>query len=98
MGTIQHNVVVATTWDKKEFYKVIDWVLAVDPEYRRLFVWSNSIVNNYHTVVMCPDGSKLGWKTCDEAQVLRENFIKELGNHWKYTTLSYGELGTSLEL
>jgi len=58
-----------------------------------------SLINDFHTIIMTPDGSKLGYDTALEAESVR-NTIVEFLNEWSqanldvpmnYVLISYGK-------
>jgi hypothetical protein len=100
MGLIQHNVIVATTWDAKlavkfEFYLAaldIPWVKSVAP-------W-----NGYITFFVGPDGSKEGWAESNNADTTRNKIVARLAEDnyeddsspWDWIEIGYGELGPQI--
>ena len=106
MGVIQHNAVIATTWSREEFARVESWIASTVPtDHRDLFKLTNVVANGYRTIVLCPDGSKEGWRLSDECDKLREKFIVELKRNdyedgsspWAYVDISFGEFGVNIE-
>lgn len=85
MGVINHNAVIATTYGKDHFDKMKAWIdqLRLEPstgglDLKRLFVFGPGIVNDYHTIVLLPDGSKEGWPESEKGDNLRKLFIDRL--------------------
>jgi hypothetical protein len=105
MGVEHNHAVIATTWNSESYQAVVLWVKEFeDPEqvsdhcFKHLFVGVNSKVNNKHTVILTPDGSKEGWDVSNDGDRLREAFIaklKETGN-WEWVEVGYGELGVKI--
>lgn len=102
MGVIQHNAVIATTWDYK-FYERLKGL--IDAGYLQgYFFCGEPVVNGYRTIVLLPDGSKEGWVESDRGDEQRKNFIRCLesfayeddSNCWSWVEVSYGELGAYL--
>lgn len=98
MGTVQHNAVIATTFDKESYDKVIDWVSTLNDDDKQLFVSAKSNVNGYITIILTPDGSKERRPHSDHGDALRNSFIERLNNHgwWKWIEVGYGELGQGI--
>jgi len=91
MGVINHNAIIATTYSKDNLDKVVEWVkeLKIDKDItgrdpKSLFVFGSGISNDYHTVVLLPDGSKEGWPSSVLGDSLREQFIKFLDSFADY--------------
>lgn len=111
VGTVNHNAVVATTWDKVRFSAVQEWVAALEvrsvatgADFRTLFAFAPSVANGCNTVVLAPDGSKEGWPDSEDGDRLREAFIRRLeedaysdgSSSWKWIEVSFGEFGQSI--
>jgi len=104
MGTIQHNAVIATTWDNEKFDAMIEWINQLSDREKELFVARKSWVNSYRTIILTPDGSKEGWPESDAGDNLRNRFLTRLhrdgyedgGNCWDFVHIGYGELGISI--
>ena len=98
MGTMNHNAVIATTWDGKEVERIKKFT---ELNNSALFLFSNEVTNGYITVVLVPDGSKEGWEESDDGDDLRERFIKKLeqanyddgSNPWDWIEVGFGEYG-----
>lgn len=101
MGVENHNAVLATTWNRKQESRIMDFIEALAPIDKRLFVWGDSLFNGFATVIMLPDGSKEGWEDSDYYDELRDKFIKQLeackysdgSNSWKWIEVGWGEYG-----
>jgi hypothetical protein len=95
MGTIHHNVVIATTWDEKRFKKAIKWL---DKNSTFPYTTLDSNINGYHTIFLGPDGSKEYWASSDHADRLRDKFISFIDHEgfWDWLEVGYGELGQSI--
>lgn len=105
MGLIQHNAVIATTWNDERFIAVLGWLNGLPPEHRPLFVVGKGITNSYQTIALLPDGSKEGWDTSDRCDALRAAFMERLrednyedgSSPWAFADVSFGELGAKVE-
>ena len=104
MGTINHNAILATTWDDKRYRAMLKWVRKNVSEDQNFLVVSKNpriTLNGYKTIVLIPDGSKEGWDTSDEADELRQRFIERLtsdnyedgSSSWDWIEVGYGEYG-----
>jgi hypothetical protein len=102
MSVINHNSIIATTLDKKEFERVAKWIENnFSPEVIDLFAFKSSLVNGYQTIVMVPDGSNEGWEESNLADEARNEFIAELekanfsdgSSPWSYVEVGFGEYG-----
>ncbi len=93
MGTISHNAILVTDsdeeWLKRAASKAAEiGCIVLGP--------SDAGTNAYRTVVVCPDGSKEGWKSSDDGDLRREAFVKWLHAERQYcewAEVRYGELG-----
>lgn len=103
MGVINHNAIIATTWNDDEFSLIGEWIGDLKPETRALFIANKNPFGDV-TIVMTPDGSKEGWGQSDECDKIRDEFIELLNsrayedgsNAWKYVEVSFGEYGQSI--
>jgi len=102
MGVINHDAVLATTWDDKAVDKFRAWLDKRVPEdLKDLFHIGPVVTNSYQTVVMMPDGSKEGWDASEEGNRVRDDFIAFIGKDdpdrgycpWTWVEVSYGEYG-----
>lgn len=97
MGVIQHNAIIATSYDCGNNEKIVRaWIQEnVANDCKSLFTFNRSFINGYFTVVMNPDGSKEGWPYSDLCDQLRDDFIEFLNksNRFRYVELSFGEYG-----
>lgn len=106
MGIINHNAVIATTWNKAKVEAIQEWIKTLpktedgfDPQilFQRVPSWTNG----YITIILAPDGSKEGWKTSDQGDRLRNLFIERIeqdaysdgSNSWNWIEVSFGEFG-----
>jgi hypothetical protein len=88
MGVIQHDAIIATTWDEVVFSKMKTWIeqleVELDADYNKrvpqeLFLFSGERQSNgYRTITMIPDGSKEGWAASDYGDKLRDMFVAQL--------------------
>lgn len=100
MGTINHSVVIATTWDKKAVEKINEYM----DKFPSMFMISEPQINHYVTVVCGPDGSKEGWSESDKGDAIRAGFLAKLeedtyedgSSSWSWVEIEYGELGTKI--
>lgn len=97
MGTINHNAVLATTWDAKRVDAIKAWIDTLPGHQRRQFVHHDHKLNAYQTIALLPDASKEGWSESDEGDALRMEFIKRLDTYWDWIEVGYGEFGASIE-
>ena len=100
MGVMQHHAIIATTWDDEAIVDFNIWLQdGVIERLRSLFLVGNGLANSYRAVVMIPDGSKEGWETSGEGDLIREKFIAFLNlspkgySPWKWVEVSFGESG-----
>jgi molybdopterin converting factor small subunit len=111
VGTINHNAVIASTWDKDEVKRIEEWIESLECDgiivrdvKSRFVVGPVDEFNAGQTIVMLPDGSKEGWGPSDWFDALRDQFIEELdkvnyedgSSPWKYVEVGYGEFGQKL--
>ncbi len=106
MGTMNHNAVIATTWNKDFVTEIEYWMKAYsyDARFRKMFIVSEALVNGYVTVVCVPDGSKEGWSDSDYGDKVRKMFIDKMtsmayendGNCWSWVEVSFGEYGQKI--
>ena len=107
MGVMNHNAIVATTWDDDKFYIVKQWITDLGGDYaqfRCLFAFSGSVANGYQTIVLCPDGSKEGWKPSVQGNELRDRFVARLeqdcygdgSSPWCWVEIGFGEFGQKI--
>lgn len=79
MGYMRHHAIIVTSWNEKNLFKV-------HIKARRIFgddLVSNivkSLINDYQSFFIAPDGSKEGWEDSDIGDMKREAFIKSLDN------------------
>ncbi len=103
MGIEHNHVVIATTWNDEAVNKVKAWIAGYNDaeqeslhELKKLFLFSESVVNSKTTVILAPDGSKEGWGLSNDGNRLRKAFIKQLKENWEWVEVGYGELGSKL--
>ncbi len=106
MGTINHNAIIATTWQKDLMDKAKKWIESLNEEECGLFVFNDNVfANSYSTIAMTTDGSKEGWEESNRGDKLRKKFIELLeskkyedgSSGWSYIEVGYGEYGASIE-
>ncbi len=101
MGVINHNCVIATTWNEGAIAEIREWVNSLDESYQSIFAFTGSLANNESTVVMTPDCSKEGWDTSDKGDALRAELIRRIeqfdyedgSNPFSWVEVSFGEYG-----
>lgn len=101
MGIVNHNTVIATTWDKKTFGAALEWCRRNLPEHRYIWQDAEPALNGYRTLVLLPDGSKEGWSESDVGDAQRDTLIAalELDNYddgsspWEWVEVGFGEYG-----
>jgi len=105
MGVINHNAIIATTWDHKDSEaKMKEFIASLPYGEQLLFVWRDSPYNGFTTVIMVPDGSKEGWGASDEIDNLRDRFVAAIesmkyedgSNPWRWVEVGYGEYGQKI--
>ena len=103
MGIINHNAVIATTWDKKRAHALQTW-LQQHPDLGSLVIWGEPMTNGFQTLVCVPDGSKEGWAESDTGDGLRAALIQRLeaddyedgSSPWDWIEVGFGEYGQSV--
>lgn len=101
MGTINHNAVIATTWNHEALSDMVEWL---ENKGIKNFAVSNVSVNLHQSIVIFPDGSKEGWEMSDEWDRIRMKFMDKLdsfayedgSNPWNYVEVGYGEYGQAV--
>ena len=110
MGTIHHHALIVTGWNEGvneahakalELYgeAFADNALYTGKDAQRLVgPIVASLTNGYRTFVLHPDGSKEWWKTSDEIEAARDNFIEWLRTdgqrlYLDWVLVGFGELG-----
>lgn len=104
MGVINHNAIVATTWNDEVVTQVTNFVSTLDVEYHSLFIYGFGVCNGYHTIVMIPDGSKEYWRDSNNCDKIRDDFIalldsmayEDASNSVEYIEVGFGEFGPSI--
>lgn len=98
MGMIQHDMVICVTQLPEVKDELISWIYKLTCKERQLFKINEGWVNYIWTIVLCPDGSKEGWKESDNGANLRERFrnkLREVGAE-RWVDVSFGELGENI--
>jgi hypothetical protein len=88
MGWVQHNAIVITSWDEKRIAAARQKATELGMQVLGPVM---SAINCFHTLVICPDGSKEGWPESDAGDRQREQFKEWLD------TLRYDDGSTALE-
>ena len=104
MRNIRHHAIIVTCNDRK----ILDSIRARALELYKMHMEASngallvseikdSIVNNYGTFFIIPDGSKEGYDASDDGDVIREKLIdfinpltKSEAYHLSYSEISYG--------
>lgn len=108
MGTMHHHIAVATTWRdndpkvKAAFERVKDFAKGFNKSdimglgYETLLIGPlRGVMNGYESYIMIPDGSKEGWSTSDDANVIRGYFMETMSEFADVFVGSWGELMTT---
>lgn len=86
MGTIVHHAIIVTTCDTEilEAMKVAlqFGCVVIGPGY--------SSSNEYRSILICPDGSKVGWETHLKGNIARDKFRQWLIEHPDYEWVEVG--------
>lgn len=78
MGYIRHNAIVVTSWSAA----AIDAAASRAREIGLTVLGpSESVVNGYRTLLVCPDGSKEGWEDSNLGDKRRDAFSSWLYSH-----------------
>lgn len=108
MGTINHNCIIATTWNTDIIEEIKEWVQTIKPmdiddttDFKTLFTFIPTLTNGNHTVIMAPDGSKEGWEISHVGDTLRQSFINKIesynypdgSNPFDWVEIEFGEFG-----
>lgn len=101
MGIINHECVIATTWNKDVVTQIKSWVESLADYQRDRFAFIGPVINSYQTIILAPDGSKKGWTEADEGESLRNDFVEKLqsfnyedgGSPLEWVEVGYGEYG-----
>lgn len=100
MGTMNHNALIATTWNEKEADSFQEW-LNEQPPIKQYVLRGEPLMNGYQTFVFVPDGSKEGWALSDDADKYRDQIIERLALNayedgsscWDWVEVGFGEYG-----
>lgn len=110
MGNINHNAVIATTWNNDCFERMVAWISQLKHENPfdnnnppEMFMISGRVINGYRTIILIPDGSNEGWKESEVGNNLRDTFIQRLeedkyedeSSPWDYIEVGYGCFGNT---
>ena len=94
MGVENNECVIATTWNEEDLDKVVEFVVDLDPEMKKLYTFTPSIVNVKTTVFFAPCGSKKGWSPDKLAQQTRDELIELIDSlSFDWVEVGYGEFG-----
>jgi hypothetical protein len=91
MGTIQHEVVIATTFSREEASFISLWIK--EKQYQNMFVITPERINGHITIFCGPDGSKEGWDESGLGDKIRKEFKEKLDPaYWHWIEVGYGEI------
>jgi len=101
MGVMNHNAVVATTWNDKCFDRLMLWLNEQPEQLRNLCLVGEPHTNGERTICIVPDGSKEGWPKSDNVDELRQSLIERLkedeyedgSSPWCWVEVGFGEFG-----
>lgn len=62
MGYIRHNAIIVTSWKKEAIDEAISKAVELD---MTVIGPSDKVTNGYKSIMICPDGSKEGWRESD---------------------------------
>jgi len=77
MGYIKHNAIVVTSWDDEELEKIHNKAKEIFNE-QLVSELVKGVINGQCSFFIAPDGSKEGWETSQECDVMRETFTEWL--------------------
>ena len=100
MGTINHNAIIATTWNKSVAKKMQQWCVMMG----HIHTSSTDKINGYTTLFFPPDGSKEGWNESDFGDEVRAHIITRLkeddyddgSSPWAWIEVGYGDYGQAV--
>ncbi len=77
MGYFKHSVtcVMIHGWDKELIAKVDAWLAELSPKTSDLIVRKQSVVNDYVSFTIVPDGSKEGWAESETVDLARRSLV-----------------------
>jgi hypothetical protein len=96
MGYMRHHALIVTTWDfekaKAAFVEAVGFGNTCTDIHK-------SSINDYHTFVVLPDGSKEGWKHSEDGDMARAELIQWLheqrleddSSHYSWAEIMYGD-------
>lgn len=98
MGYMRHHAVLVTTWSKDRMADLVAFLLEEKIGHLGPHVTK---VNDYHTVVIPPDGSKEGWEESDAGEEERQMVIAKIktfshddgSNPFDWALVRYGDDG-----
>ena len=107
MGCINHNVIIATTWNKEVADAFEKWYSNENEMWdtekvKKLFCRTDCLkINGFITFFFGPDGSKEGWKESEDSDIMRRIIIERFvldnysdgGSPWAWIEVGYGEFG-----
>lgn len=98
MGYMRHHAIVATTWSKDSMADLVAFLLEEKIEHLGPHA---ARVNDYHTILVPPDGSKEGWEASDDGDEERRMVIAKIksfsyddgSNPFAWALVRYGDDG-----
>ena len=97
MGYMRHHAIVVTSWSKKHISKSHRRARAI---FEGVSPIITSVVNDYKSFFIPPDGSKSGWADSDQGNDRRDEFIEWMeqeindidgGNYLDWVEVQYGD-------
>lgn len=101
MGIINHNCIIATTWDDPSILELDK--LAKAANIGPLVITEPNQFGD-RTVILPPDGSKEGWPDSEKGDEMRDAFVELIktfnyedgSNPFRWVEISYGEYGQKI--
>lgn len=98
MGYMRHHALLVTTWSKDRMTDLVTFLLEEKIGHLGPHVTK---VNDYHTVVIPPDGSKEGWDESDAGEEERQMVVAKIktfthddgSNPFAWVLVRYGDDG-----
>lgn len=98
MGYIKHNAIVVTAYNAERAVTALGKACEIFPP-KMVSPLMISLVNEYYTFFIAPDGSKEGWDTSDEGDEQRRQFIdwiisqsfEDGSNPYAWAKIQYGD-------
>lgn len=89
MGYIKHHAIVVTSYSKDDILSAYNEASTIGLQ---VIGPSATATNGYSSILICPDGSKEGWKTSNDGNEKRNIFKEWLRGQWQleWFEASYG--------